>query len=117
MLSKLYIKNYALIEELEVEFADTLNIVTGETGSGKSVILSAIGLIIGQRVDTASLKNADEKCIVEGIYNIGNHQLESKFNNLELDYDAECIVRREILPSGKSRAFVNDSPVNLTTLK
>lgn len=117
MLNKLYIKNYALIEELEVEFAKALNIVTGETGSGKSVILSAIGLILGQRVDTAALKNTEQKCIVEASYNIKDHQLKSTFENLELDYEDECIVRREILPSGKSRAFVNDSPVNLNTLK
>lgn len=117
MLSKLHIKNYALIDELEVEFADALNIITGETGSGKSVILNAIGLILGQRVDTTALKNAQQKCIVEGIYDIKDHQLKKTFANLELDYDEECIVRREILPSGKSRAFVNDSPVNLTTLK
>jgi len=117
MLSKLYIKNYALIDELEVEFANALNIITGETGSGKSVILSAIGLILGQRVDTTALKNTDQKCIVEGNYHIKDHNLKSIFENLELDYEEECIVRREILPSGKSRAFVNDSPVNLTILK
>jgi len=117
MLSKLYIKNYALIDELEVEFANALNIITGETGSGKSILLSAIGLILGQRVDTSALKNSSQKCIVEGIYNISNQNLKKTFKNLELDYEEECIVRREILPSGKSRAFVNDSPVNLTTLK
>jgi len=117
MLCKLYIKNYALIDALEVEFANTLNIITGETGSGKSVILSAIGLILGQRVDTTALKNTSEKCIVEGIYNIKGRKLKNTFDSLELDYDDECIVRREILPSGKSRAFVNDSPVNVATLK
>jgi len=117
MLNKLYIKNYALIDELAVEFAKALNIITGETGSGKSVILSAIGLILGQRVDTAALKNNKQKCIVEGTYNIKGRKLQNTFDALELDYDDECIVRREILPSGKSRAFVNDSPVNLATLK
>lgn len=117
MLNKLYIKNYALIDELAVEFENALNIITGETGSGKSVILSAIGLILGQRVDTTSLKNTNQKCIVEGIYNLKGRQLKNTFESLELDYEEECIVRREILPSGKSRAFVNDSPVNLATLK
>jgi len=117
MLSKLYIKNYALIDELEVDFANTLNIITGETGAGKSVLLSAIGLILGQRVNTSALKNTEQKCIVEGIYNIEKQQLKNVFENLELDYEKECIIRREILPSGKSRAFVNDTPVNLTSLK
>jgi len=117
MLQQLHIKNYALIDELNVSFGKDLNIITGETGAGKSIILGAISLILGQRADTGVLKDTTKKCIIEGIFQIQQYQLMSHFDLLELDYDEETIIRREILPSGKSRAFVNDSPVNLNTLK
>lgn len=117
MLQQLHIKNYALIDELNVGFGKDLNIITGETGAGKSIILGAISLILGQRADTGVLKEAAKKCIIEGTFQIKQYQLKPHFEELELDYDEETIIRREILPSGKSRAFVNDSPVNLNTLK
>jgi len=117
MLQQLHIKNYALIDELNVSFSKDLNIITGETGAGKSIILGAISLILGQRADTGVLKEGSKKCIIEGTFHIKHYQLKLHFKELELDYDEETIIRREILPSGKSRAFVNDSPVNLSTLK
>ncbi|WP_372934546.1 DNA repair protein RecN [Mariniphaga sediminis] len=117
MLVKLTISNYALISKLDVEFHTGLNSVTGETGAGKSIILGALGLILGNRADLSVLKNQDEKCIVEGIFEVGNYHLQSFFKKNDLDYDTVAILRREITPSGKSRAFVNDTPVNLKTLR
>lgn len=117
MLTKLAVSNYALISNLEVEFHSGLNSVTGETGAGKSIILGALGLILGNRADLSALKNQDEKCIVEGIFDVGNYQLQSFFQENDLDYDKLTILRREITPSGKSRAFINDTPVNLKTLR
>lgn len=117
MLQELHIKNYALIDELTVNFGKDLNIITGETGAGKSIILGALSLILGQRADTGVLKDDSQKCIIEGTYQIKQYDLKEHFAELELDYDEETIIRREILPSGKSRAFVNDSPVNLASLK
>jgi len=117
MLQELHIKNYALIDELTVNFGKDLNIITGETGAGKSIILGALSLILGQRADTGVLKEDSQKCIIEGTYQIKQYDLKAHFAELELDYDEETIIRREILPSGKSRAFVNDSPVNLASLK
>jgi len=117
MLQQLHIKNYALIDELNVNFGKDLNIITGETGAGKSIILGAISLILGQRADTGVLKDTSKKCIIEGTFQVQQYQLKAHFKSLELDYDEETIIRREILPSGKSRAFVNDSPVNLNILK
>lgn len=117
MLTKLAVSNYALISKLEVEFHSGLNSVTGETGAGKSIILGALGLILGNRADLSVLKNQDEKCIVEGIFKVGNYQLQPFFRENDLDYDNFTILRREITPSGKSRAFVNDTPVNLKTLR
>ena len=117
MLSKIKIKNYALINELEVSFDRGFSSITGETGSGKSIILGALGLTLGQRVDTTVLKDTDSKCIIETWFNIKNLNLNSFFSEKELDYEDETILRREILPSGKSRAFVNDTPVSLLVLK
>ncbi len=117
MLIKLAVSNYALINELEVEFDSGLNSVTGETGAGKSIILGALGLITGNRADLSVLKNRDEKCIVEGIFNIAGYSLEPFFMENDLDYDMQTILRREITPSGKSRAFINDTPVNLKTMR
>jgi len=117
MLQQLHIKNYALIDALQVNFGKDLNIITGETGAGKSIILGALSLILGQRADSGVLKDNAKKCIIEGHYIIEKYNLKKLFNTLELDYEVETIIRREILPSGKSRAFINDSPVNLNTLK
>lgn len=117
MLTKLAVSNYALISNLEVEFHSGLNSVTGETGAGKSIILGALGLILGNRADLSVLKNRDDKCIVEGTFDVENYQLQPFFNENDLDYDKLTILRREITPSGKSRAFINDTPVNLRTLR
>lgn len=117
MLTKLTVFNYALIQELSVEFPSGLNMVTGETGAGKSIILGALGLILGNRADVSSLKNKDDKCVVEGSFDIKNYNLEHFFKDNDLDYDPVTILRREIIPSGKSRAFINDTPVNLKVMQ
>lgn len=117
MLSKIKIKNYALINELEVSFDKGFSSITGETGAGKSIILGALGLTLGQRVDTSVLKDTESKCIIETWFNIKSLNLKSFFKENELDFEDETILRREILPSGKSRAFVNDTPVSLIVLK
>jgi len=117
MLTKIKIKNYALISELEVSFAKGFSVITGETGAGKSIILGALGLTLGKRVDTSVLKNLDEKCIIETWFEVKKMGLKSFFRQNDLDYEDETILRREILPSGKSRAFINDSPVSLAVLK
>ncbi len=116
MLSHLTIKNFALIEELSISFSDGFSIITGETGAGKSILLGALGLILGKRADLLSLKNKEEKCVIEGVFMISKYQLKSFFESNDLDYEEQTIIRREILPSGKSRAFINDSPVNLSEL-
>ena len=117
MLSRLTISNYALIDELTVGFESGLNIITGETGAGKSIILGALSLILGARADTGSLRHPDRKCIVEGAFKVEGLRLEPFFTENDLDYDTVTILRREILPSGKSRAFINDTPVNLALLR
>lgn len=117
MITSLSIENYALIEKLEIDFSNGFSVITGETGSGKSILLGALGLVLGKRADLSSLKNKEEKCIVEASFVIGKYNLESFFESNDLDYEEETIIRREILPSGKSRAFVNDSPVNLQQLQ
>lgn len=117
MLSRLFISNYALIGNLTVNFEPGLNIITGETGAGKSIILGALSLILGARADISSVKNKDKKCVVEGNFQIEKLGLEPFFSTNDLDYDPQTILRREILPSGKSRAFINDTPVNLNVLK
>ncbi|MFV0539825.1 MAG: DNA repair protein RecN [Aestuariibaculum sp.] len=117
MLASLSIKNYALIDNLNVVFNDGFSIITGETGAGKSILLGGLSLILGKRADLSSLKNTDQKCIIEATFNIENYNLKSLFKAEDLDYDSQTIIRREILPSGKSRAFVNDSPVNLSSLQ
>ena len=116
MLKSLSIQNYALIEELQVSFTKGLITITGETGAGKSLLLGALGLLLGKRADLSSSKDAQKKCIIEGVFNIEKYQLKPLFEAEDLDYEAETIIRREILPSGKSRAFINDTPVILTTL-
>ncbi|CCH01894.1 DNA repair protein RecN [Fibrella aestuarina BUZ 2] len=117
MLSHLLIKNYALIEQLEMVPDGALNIITGETGAGKSIMLGAIGLLLGHRADTRVLYDPSQKCVIEGSFNVTGYVIETIFEEEELDYAELCIVRREISPSGKSRAFVNDTPVNLETLR
>lgn len=106
-----------MIRELDVEFSSGLTIITGETGAGKSILIGALSLILGQRADTGVLKDKDNKCIVEGLFEIGGYGLESLFEENDLDYDTQVLFRREISPNGKSRAFVNDTPVNLKTLQ
>ena len=117
MLTKLTVSNYALIQELSVEFPSGLNMVTGETGAGKSIILGALGLILGNRADLSALKNKDEKCTVEGAFEVENYNLKHFFEENDLDYDTVAILRREITPAGKSRAFINDTPVNLKVMQ
>lgn len=117
MLVSLSIKNYALIDNLQVDFSDGFSIITGETGAGKSILLGGLSLVLGKRADLSSLKNTDEKCVIEAVFDISNYNLKSLFNAEDFDYEAQTIIRREILPSGKSRAFVNDSPVNLNSLQ
>lgn len=117
MITALRIENYALIEKLSVDFTDGFSVITGETGAGKSIVLGALGLVLGNRADLNSLKNKQEKCIVEAHFSIANYCLQEFFTTNDLDYETHTIVRREILPSGKSRAFINDTPVNLTLLE
>lgn len=117
MITSLSIKNYALIEKLAIDFSKGFSIITGETGAGKSIILGAMGLVLGRRADLTSLKNKEEKCVIEAYFDISKYNLKSFFEANDLDYEDETIIRREILPSGKSRAFINDSPVNLQELQ
>ena len=117
MITSLSIKNYALIEKLSIDFSKGFSIITGETGAGKSIILGALGLVLGKRADLTSLKNKEEKCVIEAYFEISKYNLRSFFEANDLDYEDETIIRREILPSGKSRAFINDSPVNLQELQ
>ena len=117
MLQHLVIKNYALIQQLEMQPSAHLNIITGETGAGKSIMVGAVGLLLGNRADTKSLYNEDEKCIVEGTFDLREYRLQTFFEKQDLDYSEQTIIRREINPSGKSRAFVNDVPVTLDILK
>ena len=116
MLQSLAIKNFALIEDMKVPFSKGFTIITGETGSGKSILLDALALVLGRRADLSALRNKEEKCVVEAEFAIENYALADFFKQQELDYEPLTIIRREILPSGKSRAFVNDSPVTLDVL-
>ncbi|MBL7886708.1 MAG: DNA repair protein RecN [Flavobacterium sp.] len=117
MITSLSIENFALIEKLSIEFSSGFSTITGETGAGKSILLGALELVLGKRADLSSLKNKDEKCIIEATFQLKNYNLQSFFNDNDLDYEDETIIRREILSSGKSRAFVNDTPVNLQELQ
>ena len=117
MLQKLSINNYALIDNLEISFDGGLNILTGETGAGKSIILGALSLILGQRAESRYFFNQQKKCVIEGTFKIGAFHLKHFFEDNDLDYEAETVLRREISADGKSRAFVNDTPVNLNSLK
>lgn len=117
MLSKLQIKNYALIDALDINFDQKLNIITGETGAGKSIIMGALGLILGNRAESKHFFDESRKCIIEGHFNIKNYNLGELFQSLDLDYEDVSLIRRELHADGKSRAFVNDTPVTLQTLK
>jgi DNA repair protein RecN (Recombination protein N) len=117
MLRKLIIKNFAIIDELELELHEGFNIMTGETGAGKSIILGALGLLLGQRFDSKNFKNNQKKCIIEGHFKLNGFSLQHFFEESDLDYDDACIIRREISADGKSRGFVNDTPVNIQMLK
>ena len=116
MLASISIKNYALINELHIDFSSGLSIITGETGAGKSILLGALGLVLGNRADSSTLKNTTRKCIVEAILSVEKYNLQDFFETKDIDYEINTIIRREILPSGKSRAFVNDTPVTLSVL-
>ena len=117
MILSLSIKNYALIEDIQVPLTKGLTIITGETGAGKSILLGALGLLLGKRADLGSVKDATQKCIIEGEFSLKGYGLQPLFKDHDLDYDVHTIIRREILPSGKSRAFVNDTPVGLSQLQ
>lgn len=117
MLLSLSIKNYALIELLEIDFSNQFSIITGETGAGKSILLGALGLVLGNRADLSVLKDDAQKCVIEAQFSLVNYNLKALFLENDLDYEDQTIIRREILPSGKSRAFINDSPVNLSELQ
>ncbi len=117
MLAKLYVQNYALIKDLDVELENGLTIITGETGAGKTILLGALSLILGNRADSSVLLEKEEKCVVEGTFNIDGYDLGDFFSANELDYEPVTIMRREINPAGKSRAFINDTPVTISLLK
>ena len=117
MLRRLTVENYALIEHLEIEFDSSLNIITGETGAGKSILMGALALLLGAKNDSTAIKDNTRACVVEGVFDIERLGLEEAFAELDIDYDHETIIRRTISPSGKSRAFVNDQPVQLADLK
>ena len=117
MLRNLHIQNYALIESLDLDFTEGFSVITGETGAGKSILLGAIGLLTGQRAETAAIRTGAAKCVVEGTFDIEGYDLQPLFEEHDIEYDNECIVRREISATGKSRAFINDTPVSLGILK
>lgn len=117
MLRSLYIQNYALIEQLDISFATGFSVITGETGAGKSIILGAIGLLLGQRADIKAIRRGAAKCVIEARFDISAYGMHPFFEENELEYDEECILRREVLASGKSRAFINDTPVSLGQIK
>ncbi len=121
MLTRLHIKNYAIIDEIEIDFSDKLNIITGETGAGKSILMGALSLILGERADSSSLVSKDKKCFIEGTFSIANNKavtayLQSLEEDMDIDH-SELVLRREIAPTGKSRAFINDTPASLQTLR
>ena len=118
MLRQLSIENYALIRSLQITFNDGFTAVTGETGAGKSIMLGALGLLLGQRADTKAIKNGCDRCVVEAHFDLSRYNFKPFFTENDIDYDVtDCILRREVTSSGKSRAFINDTPVALTTLR
>ncbi len=116
MLTRLNIQNYALIEDAQVIFSKGLTTITGETGAGKSILLGGLGLILGNRADAGAMRNADKKCIIEGEFDVADYDLQPFFDENDIDYDNQTVIRREVLPGGKSRAFINDTPVRLEVL-
>ncbi|WP_341199290.1 DNA repair protein RecN [Croceibacter atlanticus] len=117
MLQSLSIKNFALIEDVNLQLNEGFSIITGETGAGKSILLGALSLLLGKRADLSAIKDSTKKCTIEGVFNIEAYKLSTLFKDEDLDYEDQTFIRREILPSGKSRAFVNDTPVNLSALQ
>ena len=118
MLKSLFIQNYALIDTLDIRFEPGFSVITGETGAGKSIILGAIGLLLGQRADSKSIKNGMSKCIIEAVLDLSAYGMQEFFERNDLEFDGkECIVRREITASGKSRAYINDTPAPVSQLK
>ena len=117
MLRSLFIQNYALIDKLDIDFENGFSVITGETGAGKSIILGAIGLLLGQRADVKAIRNGATKCVIEAHFDIASYQLQTLFDENEWEYEDECIIRRELSATGKSRAFVNDSPASLAQIK
>ena len=118
MLKSLFIQNFVLIDNLDILFDNNLSVITGETGAGKSIILGALSLVLGQRADIKSIKSGSDKCIIEATFDISDYHLNDFFQENDLEYDANiCILRRELFASGKSRTFVNDSPVSLAIMK
>lgn len=117
MIRSLSIRNYAIIEAVDIEFSNNLTIITGETGAGKSIMMGALGLIMGKRADTKVLYDLNSKCVVEAVFDLSNYSLENFFSEEDIDYAAETVVRREITPAGKTRAFINDTPVKLEILR
>ena len=117
MLRSLFIQNYALIEKLDINLYQGFSVITGETGAGKSIILGAIGLLLGQRADVKTIRKGAAKCIIEARFDVSAYGMKSYFEQNELEYEDECILRRELYASGKSRAFINDSPASLAQMK
>ena len=118
MLTRLFIQNYAIIDEIDIAFSNKFNIITGETGAGKSILMGALSLILGNRADTTVLLNRDKKCVIEGIFDISKKEdVKNILKQEELDPSDELLIRREIAATGKSRAFINDTPVNLDQLR
>jgi DNA repair protein RecN (Recombination protein N) len=117
MLKHLTIKNYALIKHLVLDPSPHLNVITGETGAGKSIMLGAMGLLMGNRADSKVLWDENQKCVIEGTFEVGNYGLKALFKAEDLDYDSSTVIRRELSPGGKSRAFINDTPVTLEVMK
>ncbi len=117
MLKTLSVENYALIDKSVINLQNGFSVITGETGAGKSILLGALNLILGQRADSRSIKDPDKKCVIEGVFDLSSYGLQLFFEENELDYDEECIIRREVAPNGKSRSFVNDTPVGISVLK
>ena len=118
MIKYLYIKNFTLIDELNIEFRQGFSVITGETGAGKSIILGAIGLLLGQRADSKSIKQGADKCVIEAHFDLSRYDMEPFFLDNDIEYDSDdCIIRRELTAAGKSRAFINDTPVQLSMLK
>ena len=118
MLKHLYIKNFTLIDTLDIELHPGFSVITGETGAGKSIILGAIGLLLGQRADSKTIKQGTDKCVIEAHFDLSKYDMEAFFAENDIEYDIDdCIIRRELTAAGKSRAFINDTPVQLSMLK